>query len=55
MKKTPKVAIIGCGRISVSYLDAFKKLEDEIEVVAAVDIRKERAEEFAAIFPVLWP
>lgn len=50
MKKL-RVALIGCGRISVSYLDAFKKLQDEVEVVAAVDIRKQRAEEFAAHFP----
>ena len=50
MKKL-RVALIGCGRISISYLDAFKKLQDEIEIVAAVDIRQERAEEFAASFP----
>lgn len=50
MKKL-RLAIIGCGRISVSYLDAFQKLSDEIEVVAAVDIRPERAASFAAHFP----
>jgi predicted dehydrogenase len=51
MKNKLKVAIIGCGRISVSYLDAFQKLADEIEVVAAIDIRPERAHAFAVHFP----
>ena len=41
-----KVAIAGCGRISVSYADAFKKLADEIEVVYAVDKVPEKAREF---------
>lgn len=45
-----KVAIAGCGRISVSYADAFKKLADEIEVVYAVDKVPEKAREFAAQF-----
>jgi UDP-N-acetyl-2-amino-2-deoxyglucuronate dehydrogenase len=50
MKKL-RVAIIGCGRISVSYLDAFEKLKDEIEVVAAVDLCPDRAHAFAVHFP----
>ena len=36
MKKL-KVAIVGCGRISVSYADAFHRLSDEAELVYAVD------------------
>ena len=36
MKKL-KAAIVGCGRISVSYADAFHRLSDEVELVYAVD------------------
>jgi UDP-N-acetyl-2-amino-2-deoxyglucuronate dehydrogenase len=46
-----RVAIIGCGRISSRYHDAFQRLQDQIDVVAAVDCCFERAEAFAASFP----
>ena len=36
MKKL-KAAIVGCGRISVSYADAFHRLSDEVELIYAVD------------------
>lgn len=49
MKKL-KVAIVGCGRISVSYASAFHELADEIEVVYAVDKIPERAQKFASGF-----
>lgn len=49
MKKL-KVAIVGCGRISVSYQEAFHKLQDRICVVAAVDKDIEKAERFAEEF-----
>lgn len=45
-----KAAIVGCGRISVSYEYAFKKLCDMVEVVYAVDKIKHKAEEFASKF-----
>ena len=35
MKKL-KIAIVGCGRISVSYADYFRRQADEIELVYAV-------------------
>lgn len=49
MKKT-KVAIVGCGRISVCYEDSFKRLSDEIELVYAVDTNLEKAKTFADKF-----
>ena len=45
-----KVAIVGCGRISVSYADAFKKLSDRVELAYAVDKNFERAKSFAKQF-----
>ena len=42
-----KVAVVGCGNISKSHLNALSKLDD-IEIVAAVDIKKDRAEQTAA-------
>ncbi len=50
MKKL-KVGIIGCGRISSVYRDAFAKLSDLIDVVVAVDKDIERAKQFANYFP----
>ena len=44
------VAMIGCGRISRVYKDVFKQLSDNVKVACAVDIKRERAEEFAADF-----
>lgn len=49
MKKF-KVGVIGCGRISVVYREAFTKLKDMIEVVYAVDKDIKRAESFANYF-----
>lgn len=49
MKKL-RVGIIGCGRISVVYKDAFKKLSEYIEVIGAMDKVLERAEGFAGFF-----
>ncbi|MDF2510733.1 MAG: gfo 1 [Herbinix sp.] len=50
MKKL-RIGIIGCGRISSVYRDAFLKLEDLIEVVVAVDKDIERAKRFSDDFP----
>ena len=49
MKKL-KVAIIGCGRISVCYSDAFLKLSDLMELTYAVDADAKKAKDFAAAF-----
>lgn len=49
MKKL-RVGIVGCGRISVVYKDAFKRCSDLIEMRYAVDKVMERAEEFAKDF-----
>lgn len=45
-----KVGVIGCGRISSVYLDAFRNLQDIVEVCFAVDKDRERAEFFASKF-----
>lgn len=52
MKKL-RVAIIGCGRISVSYADAFHKLGDLMDVVACCDKVKEKADKYAEQFHCL--
>lgn len=49
MKKL-KTAIIGCGRISASYAEAFRRLSDLAELVYAVDKDLERAKTFAEKF-----
>lgn len=49
MKKL-KAAIVGCGRISVSYENAFRRLSDQVELVYAVDKDLERAKKFAEKF-----
>ncbi|WP_312692804.1 Gfo/Idh/MocA family protein [Caproiciproducens sp.] len=49
MKKL-RIAIIGCGRISTSYADAFRKLENMIDVCYAVDTDIDRAKSFAEQF-----
>ena len=46
MKKL-KAAIVGCGRISVSYADAFHRLSDEVELAYAVDKDPALAKAFA--------
>ncbi|NMA96352.1 MAG: Gfo/Idh/MocA family oxidoreductase, partial [Clostridiales bacterium] len=45
-----KIAMIGCGRISGVYKNAFKALEDEVELVFAVDKDIEKAKEFSEDF-----
>lgn len=49
MKKL-NVAIVGCGRISVCYADAFRRLSEFIHVSYAVDICLDRAKAFAEQF-----
>lgn len=45
-----RLGIVGCGRISVCYSDAFKKLSDRAELCCAVDIDIDRARAFAEPF-----
>lgn len=45
-----RVGIIGCGRISTVYLNAFKEIKDMVEVRFAVDKDLGRAQAFAAHF-----
>ena len=49
MKKL-NVAIVGCGRISVCYADAFCRLSDYIDVSYAVDTCLDRTKAFAERF-----
>ena len=49
MKKL-RAAIVGCGRISVCYEDAFHRLSDQVELVYAVDKNPELAKAFAEKF-----
>lgn len=49
MKKL-KAALVGCGRISVCYAEAFRRLSDEVELVYAVDIDEEKVKRFAEKF-----
>ena len=53
MKKL-KAAIVGCGRISVSYADAFHRLSDEVELAYAVDKDPALAKAFAEEFNCSW-
>lgn len=45
-----RVGVIGCGRISVVYMEAWQRLSEEIEVVFAVDKVADRAKAFASHF-----
>lgn len=45
-----RVGVIGCGRVSSVYIDAWNRLSDDIEVVFAVDKEKERAKILASHF-----
>lgn len=45
-----RAAIVGCGRISVCYEDAFRRLSDDVELVWAVDKEEEKARTFAESF-----
>ena len=49
MKKI-QAAIIGCGRISVCYADAFSRLSDMVDLTYAVDKDIKRAQNFAEKF-----
>ena len=49
MKKL-RIALIGCGRISACYANAFPKLSDIAEFVCAIDTDIEKARAFAAPF-----
>ena len=49
MKKL-KAAIMGCGRISVCYEDAFRRLSDHVELICAIDTDLEKAKAFAQKF-----
>ncbi len=42
-----KVAVAGCGNVSVNHFDALSEI-DGAQIVATVDIKKERAEKYAA-------
>lgn len=43
MSKKIKVGIVGCGGIGGVHLEAYKKISDQIEFVAACDLNAERA------------
>lgn len=45
-----RVAIIGCGRISVCYAEAFRRLSDKMQLVIAVDKVTDKAKKFAEPF-----
>lgn len=49
--KNLRVAIIGCGRISVMHLGSLKKIEG-VELVACCDIKKDRADAVAKKYNV---
>ncbi len=48
-----RVALVGCGRVSVVHADALAKIE-EAELALAVDIRPERAKEYAGQYGCRW-
>ena len=50
MDRKLKIAIVGCGRISVCYSDALMKLKNKAELCYAVDINLEKAKLFAKPF-----
>ena len=41
-----RAAIMGCGRISVCYEDAFNRLSDQVELVCAIDIDEAKSKGF---------
>ena len=41
---------MGCGRISVCYEDAFRRLSDHVELICAIDTDLEKAKAFAQKF-----
>ena len=46
-----RVAVIGCGRISVMHLSAIEKIED-VELIACCDLKKDRADSVAKKYGV---
>ena len=47
-----RAAIMGCGRISACYEDAFRRLSDYVELVCAIDIDKDKAKAFGEKFKI---
>ena len=45
-----KLGVIGCGNMADSFLDRFHNVNDEIEIVAAVDVDIERTKKFSEKF-----
>ncbi len=45
-----RAAIMGCGRISSCYEDAFRRLSDYVELVCAIDIDEDKAKAFGEKF-----
>jgi predicted dehydrogenase len=41
------IAVIGCGRIGITHLEAIKELSDRVELIAVVDINNEMLERIA--------
>ena len=50
-----KAAMIGCGRISSVYKQAFNSIKDNVNVVYSVDIDERKARDFAKEFPYCKP
>lgn len=50
-EKKTRIAIIGCGGMARSHASRFDKVLDQLEVTAAVDIVRERAQAVADLFP----
>ena len=46
-----KLGLIGCGGMANAHRSRFNKLEDRLELVAAVDVVEERAKAVAELFP----
>jgi len=45
-----KIAVIGCGRVANSHLDALKILNKYYDLLAVVDIEEERAKKYAELY-----
>ena len=46
-----KLAMVGCGGMGGAHMRRFHTLSDRVELAAAVDVVRERAEAIAAQFP----
>jgi predicted dehydrogenase len=51
MSNKVKLAIVGCGGMGGTHMRRFQTLSDRVELVAAVDVVRERAESVAVQFP----